>query len=120
MNKEELHIKAIDNANSRIKTVDRRCLAVIADYDLGLIQGFEDGAEWMLDNPTGGALLYAVEKTAERTKREMIQKAVEWLKEEMHYKDHSSGRGSWGEIKALGVYDSLEEFIEDFKQAMKD
>lgn len=27
----------------------------------------------------GEALLYAVEKTAERTKREMIEKAVEWL-----------------------------------------
>ena len=68
----------------------------------------------------GQALLYAVEKTAERTKREVIEKAAEWLKEEMHYKDHSSGRGSWGEIEALGSYDSLEEFIEDFKQAMQD
>ena len=27
----------------------------------------------------GEALLYAVEKTAERTKREVIQKAVEWF-----------------------------------------
>lgn len=78
------------------------------------------------DNPLlrcdndGKAMLYIVEKTAERTKREMIEKAVGWLKEEMHYKDHSSGRGSWGEIVALGVYDSLEEFIEDFKQAMQD
>lgn len=120
MNKEELQIKAIDNANSRIKAVDRRCLTAIADYDLGLIQGFEDGAEWMLDDPTGGALLYTVEKTAERTKREMIEKAVKWLKEEMCYRDQSSGRGCWGEIKTLGTYDSLEEFIDDFKQAMEE
>ena len=28
----------------------------------------------------GKALLYAVEKTAERTKREMIKKAVEWIR----------------------------------------
>ena len=64
MNKEELHIKAIDNANSRIKTIDRRCLAAIADYDLGLIQGFEDGAEWMRDK--------------------MIEKAAEWLRLNLH------------------------------------
>ena len=38
---------------------------------------FIAGAEWMreemIENPTGGALLYAVEKTAERTKREMMK-----------------------------------------------
>ena len=83
--------------------------------------GFYDGAEWMQEKMQetneGQALLYAVEKTAERTKREMIAKAVGWLKEEMHCKDHSSGRGSWGEIKALGVYDSLEEFIDEFKKS---
>jgi len=62
--------------------------------------GFHDCAKWMHER--------------------MIEKAAEWLKEKMHYKDHSSGRGSWGEIKALGVYNSLEEFIEDFKQAMKE
>ena len=44
----------------------------------------------------GQALLYAVEKTAERTKREMIEKATEWLKEK---------------------YCSF--WIEDFKQAME-
>lgn len=75
----------------------------------------------MRDNTNEGqALLYAVEKTAERTKRAMIEKAVKWLKEEMCHRDQSSGRGCWGEIKALGTYDSLEEFIEDFKQAMEE
>ena len=49
----------------------------------------------------------------------MIEKAVEWLKEEMDFRDYSSGRGSYGEIKALGIYDSLDEFITDFKQAME-
>lgn len=108
MTKEELHIKAIDNANIRIKTVDRRCLAAIADYDLGLIQGSEDGAEWMLDNPTGGALLYTVEKTAERTKREMIEKTERWLYKyfvEDHYGMSPAGFGL---------------FFQMFKKAMQD
>lgn len=61
--------------------------------------GFYDGAKWMHER--------------------IIKQSEEWLKEEMHYRDHSSGRGSWGKIEALGAYDSLEEFIEDFKQAMK-
>lgn len=68
----------------------------------------------------GQALLYAVEKTAERTKREVIKKAAEWLREEMCYREQSSGRGHWGEIETLGTYDSVEEFIEEFKQAMQD
>lgn len=46
-------------------------------------KAFIAGAEWMqeemIENPDGGALLYAVVKTAERTKREMIKKAVEWF-----------------------------------------
>ena len=87
-------------------------------------KAFIAGAEWMqermVENPDGGALLYAVEKTAERTKREVIEKAVEWLKGEMCYRDQSSGRGSYGEVKTLGGYDSLEEFIDEFKKAMQD
>lgn len=70
------------------------------------------------DSLEANSILEGYELGADRTKREVIEKAAEWLKEEMHYKDHSSGRGSWGEIEALGSYDSLEEFIEDFKQAM--
>lgn len=44
---------------------------------------FIKGAEWMqermIENPDGGALLYAVVKTAERTKKEMIEKAADWF-----------------------------------------
>lgn len=44
---------------------------------------FIAGAEWMQkkmqESNEGQALLYAVEKTAERTKREMIEKAAKWL-----------------------------------------
>lgn len=73
MTKEEIRLKAVDNAKRY------EVWPPAADFQDGLIKGFEDGAEWMLDNPTGGALLYAVEKTAERTKRKVIKKATEWL-----------------------------------------
>jgi hypothetical protein len=59
-------------------------------------------------------------KGAEWMKERMIEKAVEWLKEEMYYRDQSSGRGCWGKIEVLGTYDSLDEFIDEFKQAMQD
>lgn len=43
MNKEEIQAKAVDNADKRIKEVDKNSLSAIADYDRGLIEGYEDG-----------------------------------------------------------------------------
>ena len=43
MTKEELLAKAVDNAGKRIKEVDKNSLSAIADYDRGLIEGYEDG-----------------------------------------------------------------------------
>ena len=43
MTKEEIRAKAVDNANKRIKEVDKNTLSAIADYDRGLIEGYEDG-----------------------------------------------------------------------------
>jgi hypothetical protein len=102
MIKEEIRLKAVDNAERY------EVWPPAADYQDGLIKGFEDGAEWMLDNPTGGALLYTVEKTAERTKREMIKKAERWLCKyfvEDHYGMSPAG---------FGV------FFQMFEQAMQD
>lgn len=59
----------------------------------------------------GQALLYAVEKTAERTKREVIKKAVEWLSNNMF---HSINHGI--QINGLCVSD----FVGRFKKAMQD
>lgn len=73
MTKEEIRLKAVDNAKKY------EVWPPAADYQDGLIKGFEDGAKEMLNNPTGGALLYAVEKTAERTKREVFLKVADWL-----------------------------------------
>ena len=42
-------------------------------------EGFVDGAKWMLEHPTGGELLHVCNKTAEITKKKMIDKACEWL-----------------------------------------
>ncbi len=43
MTKEEIRAKAVDNAGKRIKEVDKNSLSAIADYDRGLIEGYEDG-----------------------------------------------------------------------------
>ena len=43
------------------------------------IEGFVTCAERIQDTNEGKALLYAINKTAERTKKEMLRKAKEWL-----------------------------------------
>ena len=40
-------------------------------------EGFVDGAKWMLEHPTGGELLHVCNKTAEITKKKMIDKACD-------------------------------------------
>jgi hypothetical protein len=105
MTKEEIRLKAVDNAK------EYEVWPPAADYQDSLIKGFEDGAEWMLDNPTGGALLYTVEKTAERTKREMIEKAGKWLSNNMF---NSINNGV-----IINGY-CVSDFIGRFKKAMQD
>jgi len=58
----------------------------------------------MQESNEGRALLYAVEKTAERTKREMIEKAAEWMR---NFKD---GQGNF----------PLYDYVGNLKQAMED
>lgn len=65
----------------------------------------------IIDNNMGEALLYAVNKTAERTKREMIKKAAEWLSNNMF---HSVNNG----VQINGT--CVSDFVEKFKQAMQD
>ena len=43
MNQEEIHAKAVDNADKKLKDVNKNTLSAIADYDRGLIEGYEDG-----------------------------------------------------------------------------
>lgn len=74
--------------------------------------GYYDGAKWMCekmqDTNEGQALLYAVEKTAERTKKEVIDKAVKWMYNYFvidHYGMSDAG---------FGVFELV------FRQAMQD
>ena len=47
--REKIAIAAVENADKRLKEVDKLdfAIAAIADYDNGLTTGFKDGAEWM-------------------------------------------------------------------------
>lgn len=76
---------------------------------------FLDGVNWMeermQESNEGKALLYAVEKTAERTKREMIEKAAEWLSNNMF---HSINNG----VQINGI--CVSDFVGRFKKAMQD
>jgi uncharacterized protein (UPF0297 family) len=77
--------------------------------------GYHDGAKWMYEKMQetneGQALLYAVEKTAERTKREVIEKAAKWLSNNMF---NSINNG----VQINGY--CVSDFIGRFKQAMQD
>ena len=66
------------------------------------------------DDNDGKALLYAVEKTAERTKKEMIEKAVEWLDKNVNNYCYNTG-GRFEYIPKVG-----KQMLKQFKQAMED
>lgn len=71
--------------------------------------GFIEGAKWADKNPdsNGKELLYVAQKTAERTKKEIISKACEWLEEK--------NKMCMYELEMiLG-----DKFINDFKKAME-
>jgi hypothetical protein len=68
-------------------------------WQMGWLKKYEEK-----ESNEGQALLYAVEKTAERTKREMIEKVVEWMR---NFKD---GQGNF----------PLYDYVGNLKQAMKD
>lgn len=50
MTKEEIHAKAVDYATERIKEVDKNSLSAIADYDRGLVEGYENGYQRAVDD----------------------------------------------------------------------
>jgi hypothetical protein len=75
-------------------------------WQMGWLKKYEEK-----ETNEGQALMYAVEKTAERTKREMIKKAAEWLSNNMF---HSINSG----VQINGT--CVSDFVEKFKQTMKD
>jgi NAD(P)H-dependent flavin oxidoreductase YrpB (nitropropane dioxygenase family) len=78
-------------------------------WQMGWLKKYEEK-----ETNEGQALLYAVEKTAERTKREMVEKAVKWLDENVdNYCFNTGNRCEY--IPKVG-----RKMLEDFKQAMQD
>ena len=84
--------------------------AQMAELDSFLFRCWQMGwlKKYEQDNE-GQALLYAVEKTAERTKKEMIEKAAEWIRS--HWREYINGPDKDGCI-------SFGHWENDFKQAM--
>lgn len=78
-------------------------------WQMGWLKKYEEK-----ESNEGQALLYAVEKTTERTKREMVEKAVKWLDENVdNYCFNTGNRCEY--IPKVG-----RKMLEDFKQAMQD
>lgn len=66
---EAIRFFAVENADKRLKEIDKLDFAINAeaDYDAGLIQGFQDGVKWADDNPNmfiiKKVLLFALQRT---------------------------------------------------------
>lgn len=78
-------------------------------------EAFIKCAEWMqermIENPDSGALLYAFVKAAEGTKREMIKKAVEWIR--TNWREYINGPDKDGCI-------AFAHWENDFRRAMEE
>ena len=76
-------------------------------------QTFEDGAKWADEHPNsnGKELLYVAQNTAERTKKELINKACEWL--QLNADKY---------MRAIGgcMYFDVINSVNDFKRAMNE
>lgn len=98
--------------NSRAYQVSKAALEYYnehhQDKDIDLTDAFEAGFEYA-DMVNGKELLYVAQKTAERTKKEIISKACEWLKLNTNWDDE------WDEMGRNIDYG----MIEDFKKAME-
>lgn len=75
------------------------------NYSEGYEEGFIEGAKWADENPNsnGKELLYVAQKTAERTKKEIISKSCEWIEK---------NRDELSRVNTSG-------FVELFKKAME-
>ena len=82
-------------------------------------EGFIAGAEWAdKTNANGKELLYVAQKTAERTKEEVISKACDWLEDELYEVMAEPNPYYISDVQSKS-YTSLEVLINDFKKAME-
>ena len=94
-------------------------LTIERAYELGKIRG-EKEQKAKDDEELGKALLYCTNKTTERVKREMINKACKWL--ESHFRDIEnpdfySKRNHPTDLESM-YYWSVKELVNDFRKAM--
>ena len=77
---EAIKTQAVDNADKRLKEIDKLDFAIvaIADYDNGLMQGFEDGAKWA-DKTTIDKICEWLRKNASIYAEEMYDYRVEQM-----------------------------------------
>lgn len=89
------------------------------DYDdrVYVERAFIEGAKWADEHPNsnGKELLYVAQKTAERTRKEVISKACEWIVSELY---NSEDRDGYPNVESRS-YVSVEDFINEFKKAME-
>jgi len=97
---EEIRNKAVNEQRLLMESMDWRA-------------GFMSGAKWADEHPSsnGKELLYVAQKTAERTKKEFIRKAREWLENNKHlHKVFSFG----------SLSTDWDKFIREFCKAMEE
>lgn len=80
-----------------------------------------EGVEWADENPNsnGKELLYVAQKTADRTKKEIIEKACKWLENELYEVMAEPNPYYISEVQSKS-YNSLEILINEFKKAMEE
>lgn len=76
---------------------------------------FEEGAKWA-DKEHGKELMYAIQKTHERTKIEVINKACEYLRAHLWQNVDDDNDPIVESVHNI----TLNDFIKDFKRAMEE
>lgn len=83
--------------------------------DSDVAEGFRECAKWADENPNsnGKELLYVAQKTTERTRKEVINNALEFINEYFYEHPHCNC------LICTESFESLEDFIDNFKKAME-
>lgn len=105
MDVEQMHIAASEEYKNNYSTGEY-C------HEQSFLWGFQEGVE-LAELNTGKELLYVAQKTDERTKKEIINKACEWLKNTI---DDDVLVKCGSVVKCIDV----NEFIEYFRKAMEE
>jgi hypothetical protein len=88
---------------------------------VALFDGFKFGAYWADEHPYSDikGLLHVVQNTTESTKKEIINKACEWLENELYEVMAEPNHYYIYDVQSKS-YNSLEVLINGFKKAMEE